>query len=230
MSEIFFDNPADASTLPQSLGKFDTRTEISYNPAGNITLMESLRGPDSVQTLLDEFYYDPSGRRMLRSESHNLARHSMRVLEYNYDSRGNLVSESEKTGSYSTVFRYDGRGYPKREISTVAGEEGSTMTRYAYDRRGRLKTSRGGGPTVRYLYRPDGSLAEVRTGKDLTETYGAEGNLERSTNMVKSGKNSFPASITATYEYDRHGNWLKRIQYYEGRVISVTVRKIDYYK
>lgn len=227
--ETFFDNPAGGEALPDTLGTFDIYTVVTYNRAGNILLTESFKGPDSVQILREEFFYDPSGRRMVRSESHNFAGNSVRVLEYGYDARGNLVSESEITGGYITCFRFDGKGYLKSETGKVSGERKNSVRRYRYDWRGRLKTASGGGPTVKHFYRPDGSLARVQTGKDVTESYGTDGNLEVSTNIVKSGGGWFPVSISARYEYDAHGNWSKRTQFYNGRIVGIAVRETDYY-
>ncbi len=232
--ETLFDNVRDTLALPQTLDEFDVCTVIDYSRAGNITKLESFRGPDSLQFVREEYFYEPSskGERMVRSEAHNLAKNSVRVLEYGYDEWGNLVSEIERTGSYRTGFRNDRKGYPKSETSFVTGEEGkASRTRYRYDRRGLLISAKGGkNPAKRYTYRPDGTVARIETGKDVVDVYDANGSLVESTNIIKRGRERFRMSITARYEYDARGNWNKRTMYYEGQPQSVAVREIDYYE
>jgi hypothetical protein len=37
-------------------------------------------------------------------------------------------------------------------------------------------------------------------------------------------------TLTAEYDYDAHGNWIRRVQFYKGEVQSVAVREIEYYE
>ena len=236
--ETVIDDPR-SGVPPRRLADFDVYTEITYNRAGNIVLMESFRGPDSLHFVKEEFFYDPAGKKMVRSVSHNLRKNSARTLEYEYAARGNLTGESETTGAYSMEYGYDRRGYLREERNTaqsvdVYNEETDGTIKYRYDSRGRLTRIKGN-PPKRYSYHRNGVVAEIHSGKDVVERYDERGNLVDVTNIIKRTdekgreKGSFAASITAVYEYDDRGNWIKRTQMYEGATAAVTFREIKYY-
>ncbi len=233
--ETLFDDPADPAALPDSLGEYDTFTVIDYNRAGNITLTEAFKGPDSVQITKEEYLYDPSGERLERSVSHNLARRGTITVLYGYDTQGRLASEVESNGFYRFDRTYDRRGYPRTQTTDdVDTGERHVIARYIYDRQGRLKRLKGE-RREKYRYRPDGVIAEVHAGRKAIDFYDEHGNLKTMTVKIDR-KNAggrtfrrFSVTLSAEYEYDARGNWTRRVMFYRGQVQSVAVREIDYY-
>jgi outer membrane murein-binding lipoprotein Lpp len=236
ISETLYDNPADAAALPDTLGMFDTYTVVEYNRVGNIVGVNSFRGPDSVHFVREEFFYDPSGERLERAVEHDLARRGATTVLSGYDEEGKLTSETESNGLYRFDHRYDRRGYPKT-VWTESPETGKDVlvARYFYDRKGRLKRLRGE-RRERYFYHPDGVIARIRGGRHSLDSYNDHGHLEsmavRIDRKDRKGRTfeRFSVTLTAEYDYDPHGNWIRRVQFYKGEVQSVAVREIEYYE
>ncbi|MDR1671360.1 MAG: hypothetical protein LBR57_02465 [Alistipes sp.] len=234
--DFMYSGGQDATLLPDAPGPGDTHTVVDYNRAGNVTLTEVFVGPDSVQTVREEYFYDPPGKRLERSVEHNLARHGTTTVLYNYDDSGKLISEVESNGFFRFDLTYDRHGYPKTRIDNSSDREKPlTLTRNTYNRQGRLK-SRKDGSRARFSYHPDGTIARIRTGKNSLDIYNTRGNLEAMAIRVKRRDQKgrvferFPMTLTAEYEYDARGNWVRRVQYFKDEVQSVAVREIDYYE
>ncbi len=236
--ETVFDNhadQADPAALPDTLGAFDTYTVVDYNRAGNITRVESFKGRDSVQFSKEEYLYDPSGERLERAITYDLARRGTTTVLYNYDSQGRLTSEVESNGLYRFDRSYDRRGYPKTR-SAVNADTGKrhVIARYVHDRHGRLKRLRGE-RRQRYFYHPDGIVAEIHQGRNAIDFHDEHGNLSAMAVRIKRRNRRgrvferFSVTLTAEYGLDARGNWIRRVMFYEGRVQSVAVREIDYY-
>ncbi len=241
LTETNFDFPADR---PDSL-ELNSVTVLDYNRAGNITLTNVFKGTDSVHVSREEYFYDPSGRRMVRSVSHDPVKHSYNTSLYGYDAQERLINHSDEIFGWHVDYGYDRRGYLKKRVDTT-NLKAPIVTRYRYDRLGRLrleKAVRGGEPSKIYAYHGDtGMIAEIRTGKSDIDRYDERGNLVSSTAIVtrRSAEKTkrhplgrvverMPVTITAEYEYDTLGNWIRRTQFYNGKRVGVAVREIDYY-
>jgi hypothetical protein len=234
--ETLFDSPANPDALPDTLAHFDTYTVTDYNRAGNITLMESFRGPDSTLIAKEEYFYDPSGERLERGLTHNLARRGVVTILYDYDEHGGLTSERESNDLYRFDYRNNRRGYPKAQITT-SPESGKQVViqRYRYDSQGRLKRLRGE-RNQKYDYHPSGVIAEVRTGKSALDRYNDHGDLEAMAvridrkDLIKGRTfEGFWMTLSARYEYDERGNWTKRTMLHRDQVQSIALRQISYW-
>lgn len=236
IGETLFDNPADTDSLPPVLGQFDTHTVVEYNRAGNVTRVDSFKGPDSMLITKEEYLYNPSGERLERALTYNPARNGAPItVIYEYDKQGRLTSEAESNGFYRYDHRYDRHGYPKAQ-TTVSPESGKRVVtaRYIYDREGRLKRQRGE-RRQRYVYRPGGVVSEIREGRSAINFHNDRGYLEAMAVRIDrkdlKGRTfeRFSVTLTADYEYDAHGNWIRRVMRYLGEVQSVALREIEYY-
>jgi hypothetical protein len=222
----------------------DTYTVLEYNRAGNIATMETFAGPDRVPVSREEYSYDPSGERLERSVSRNLVKRTYSTLDYEYDDRGRLVGHGNKLWPGRTELGYDRRGYPRTETVYRTADTISVKVRFRYDRHGRLRRSkpvRGFETTRRYSYHPDGTIAAIRTGKRDFDTYNEHGFLASATSIVERREpgtdrrpkgrliERLPVTLTAEYELDSLGNWIRRVQLYRGEVQSIAVREIEYY-
>ncbi|MDR2882176.1 MAG: hypothetical protein LBU98_00120 [Alistipes sp.] len=233
LSESYFDF---TGPIP---GYLYTVTVIEYNRAGNITLTDTFKGPDSVHVSREEYHYDPSGERMVRSVDRDQVKHTFTTSRYRHDAQGRLVSQTDEMSGWRVDYGYDRHGYLKTKVDTTnTGYPGET--RYRYDRMGRLRVAasvRGGDPTKRYTYHgATDTVATIHSGKTDHDMYDRRGNLVRSTTDIivernKKGriKRVVPATITAEYDYDERGNWIRRRQLYEGKQVGLAVRELQYY-
>jgi hypothetical protein len=243
--ESVFTNPEDPAAAPDTLGMtLDTHTVIDYNASGNITRMESFAGAARNPVASEEYTYDPSGARLEHSVERNPVKHTYSTLDYEHDHHGRLTFQGNRAwGPARTEYGYNRHGYLKTETEYSQTDSLTQKLRFRYDRFGRLRASRsvkGGDPARRYDYHPDGVVARVRTGKHNVDTYNERGHLVSTTIHViqkKWGKNGklrttgrYPVTITAEYEYDARGNWVRRVQYFKDEVQSVAIREIDYYE
>jgi YD repeat-containing protein len=216
----------------------DTRTVVDYNRAGNITRTDVFKGADSIHISREEYLYDPSGERMESAVSHNPLRQTHRTVLYRYDEQGRLAQETDRAYGWHYDYAYDRHGY-LRSIVDTTDLKAPLKTVYRYDRLGRLrveKNVKGGGPKKRYTWHGNGNvIAEIRS-KTETDRYDERGDLVAMTAIVTQERNkrgrakrSFPFTMTAEYEYDPQGNWIRRVQLYKGAAQRVTVREIDYW-
>lgn len=235
--ETYIDNPADVYALPDSLGPYDTYTIIDYNHAGNIIRHNSFAGPDSVHTIKEEYLYDTTGNRMERTISYNPAKQSYDTTIYIYDEQGRLVRHTDEIWGWHVDYLYDRHGYLKMQVDTTYNRERPLITRYRYNGRGLLKTtkSKTGKRIEKHSYHPNGTIAEIRLRKTEIFRYNERGNLIEAISYITSRKPSgritdkWPATITAEYEYDAHGNWVRRMQFYQGQIVGMSLREIIYY-
>jgi YD repeat-containing protein len=236
-TSLFDRDSADA--IPDSLGKQDTYTVIDYNRAGNVTRMDVFTGADSVHTSSEEYLYDPTGGQLRRVVSRLPSQNLYSAVRYEYDERGRLVRETDEAWGWHVDLGYDRHGYLKTWTDSTYNKDKLFVTRYRYDRFGRLrveKSIKGGDPKQRHSYHPGGTtIARTRYGKTETYTYDERGNLASTTSIVKERnlkgrvKRRFPLTITARYDYDARGNWIRRVQFYKDRVQGLFLREIDYY-
>ncbi|MDR2890316.1 MAG: hypothetical protein LBV18_01725 [Alistipes sp.] len=234
VTEILYDSPTDASLLPDTLGMFDIRTEMLYNRAGNITRMVSFRGPDSLRVSEEVYFYDPSGERLERSETYDPASRGTIAVIYEYNSAGRLTREVESNGFYRFDYTYNDHGYPKTQTTDSESGRETVIARYKYDAHGRLKRL-SGERREKYRYHSDGTLAEVRSGRNSIDSYNKHGDLVSMAVKInrrnRKGRvfDRVSVTLTAEYEYDARGNWTRREMFYLGSLQSVAVREITYH-
>lgn len=213
----------------------DLYAVLDYNRAGNIVRMDSFTGADSIHFAREEYFYDSTGVRLEHLESHDLLKNTVRTMHYNYDKRGYLSSEVEHLGPYRNEFSHNRKGYLKKETVYVPDDDTGQdpQTRYKYNLRGQLKKIHNGEFLEKYHYHPDGSF-EI-DGEGVLEKYDKNGLLQSVTHTIKftddkaRTKSFVSAAIIAVYEFDTHGNWIRRTQMQEQEPFNVTVREIDYW-
>jgi YD repeat-containing protein len=231
LTETVFDVTDDRQVM-------DSYTVVIYNRAGNVTLTDLYKGPDSVYVSRDEYHYDPTGERMERHLSRDKVRGRYTETIYRHDDAGRLVMETDAWHGWRAHYTYDRHGYPRARIDTTLNVD--EEIRYRYDRLGRLKSERykkGNGPTKRYTYHGDGDVvAQMSLGQSNIDRYDERGELVSMTVNAIEKRNrrgrvtkSFPVTLTAVYEYDTHGNWVRRTLLYKGETQTVAVREYDYY-
>jgi len=125
------------------------------------------------------------------------------TLNYTYDDRGGLASETESSNGAtlsSKAYEYDARGLRTKLAAAMPGQ--AVTTTYTYDELGRLKTAAEGGKTATYTYDANGNRASLATpGAVTTYTY----NLA---NLVTGMANTANGAVVSSYSYTyyRDGN------------------------
>lgn len=225
------------STGPMPEGAYDTLTEIRYNTAGNMTLLETSNGPGAPGIVRDEYEYDPTGKIITNSVSFKSSNRTYKEYMYKYDRRGRVIEETDHNNSYTIYNKYNSLGQIRQRrtaFNDPSGEPVADTTRYKYSQ-GKLRKVTEGSRSRTYHYASGGQLSEIRYSDGQKDRFDTHGNLIEMTMPVvvqpqgeKEGY-TIVTSISAVYEYDPRGNWIKRTQYYEGRPINVTTRTIEYY-
>jgi len=233
LRETLFDNSIDPLAPPDTLGPQDTHTVIEYNRTGNVVREVVFMGPDSVRTTWDEHTYDSTGTRLERTLNRSSAGRTRGMLRYTYDDAGRLTRHEDELWSWYVEYLYDRHGYLSRRVDHVS-DSIRTVVRYRYRCDGALRRT-SGYERARYRYHPSGGVAKIRANGTETYLYDERGHLRSATSLVKerNGRGRvvrrFPTTIRAEYEFDSRGNWIRRHQIYDGRVIGVAIREIDYY-
>lgn len=223
---------------PELGGIYDMKAEIHYNPQGYMTLLETRNGPGQKNVTRDEYEYDRTGRIITNSVNFKMSDRTYKRFYYKYDRKGRIIEEGEQSGSYAIYYKYDRRGQvtERRTVYNPGGEKPEvSMTFYKYSK-GRLAYVDEGSRSRTYRYDDGGNLAEINYEDGQRDVFDSRGNLiETSQPVTLETEDSTEAyeidtSIKAEYEYDPHGNWIKRTNYYEGKAISTTTREIEYYR
>lgn len=188
-----------------------------YDATGNRIREISLRNIDSsvINTAYD---YNPAGKLLRLSRKHSFDSKMDYLLTYQYDAKGNMISEHKHYRDGKTDFKkeysYDSSG--NRVGFILYTKEGKIAERfsYAYDKKGNLaeesKYDSAGALDSRLVYKYDEKNNEI----------------ERS-RYLESDKPD--VEITWTYEYDKQGNWVLKTQLINGTVAGVIKREIEYF-
>lgn len=237
-------------TFPDTLDRSILSKVTHYNRQGNITFVQLYKGYDTIRRgRTEEYFYDPSGKRLERILLNSLEYRGRIVMEYltrpyyrytilcNYDDRGRLLSEIVQDRQYRWDFHYDSRDYPVAEIySFDHNKNKQSIIHYSYDAKGRLKRIRGG-RDEKYSYHSNGVLAKIReksymkTIKYYNENGDLEAEIERIVRKSNKGRTSKRSVNIANYryEYDERGNWIRQTILYDGQIFTVTLRRISYW-
>ncbi len=125
--------------------------------------------------------------------------------------------EVAKDGGLSPVktYKYDDKGNEIEEKSFSDGSLSST-TKNIYDNKGNLtevnSNSEDGSSSYKVIYKNDD------LGNKIEET---------SNSIYNAG--SEKEHLTYRYEYDKTGNWIKNVEFEDGKAKIITEREIEYY-
>ena len=136
---------------------------------------------------------------------------------YKYNDKGNIMDANyyniEGDLSCKYVYKYDDLG--KEIEQSKYSQSGFLFWKrlYKYDEKGRLSET--------YEYKTDGKLKS-----NINYKYDDKGNQTEITEYKTDGGLEFRK--TYSYEYDKQGNWVKRINK-EGKEYTILIREIAYY-
>ena len=123
-------------------------------------------------------------------------------MQYTYDARGNVLTESDETAT--RTYTYDSRGRKSSYALTIGDTEISTAA-YAYDDLNRLVSVTEGGVTTTYTYDANGNRASQATGEvSVAYTYNDANLVTSLTNTLTnaSGEAVVPSAFAYTYYAD----------------------------
>lgn len=185
---------------------------------------ESIFDTDGNLNLKRTFKFDNKDNKIeVECQSASLSdpnRFTYRKYIYKYDSDNNLIGwykEDEKDGSLSLMetYKYDANG---KEIEQKYFDDGSlsSITKYIYNNLGNLternENSIGGNSSVITIYKYDDKGNEI----EQISTGNSDNELIKRNYIYK-------------YEYDKAGNWLRKIDFLDGKAEQIKEREIEYY-
>ena len=146
------------------------------------------------------------------------------TLTYTYDEHSNPVKKIEQSTMYSkkdiTTFKYE---YDNKHniIKSIATKNNEHSISKEYNKNNQLIVER------KFVKRLDSSYnsQEIMT-EEYLYTYNDK-NLLIKESIQK--ENKIREKVEYLYEYDRHGNWIKKIKKSNNECVMVTKREINYY-
>lgn len=161
---------------------------------------------------------------------------------YAYDRDNRKVSEStyDKDGKlmYKTLYGYDGDNLVSVETINENGEPGD-VEKYSYDDKGNLtmeyefSSFNNSESTEEIIYDDKGNKIKRIITRDkkpvavVSYAYDEHDNLIKT--EVQDNQNNFTESRSYRYEYDKKGNWIKRLSFINDEPKYVIERQIKYF-
>jgi hypothetical protein len=197
-------------------GKLKTRNTYKYDSKGNNT-EESCYEADGTIKWKELFEYDSKGNLTEVTDFKVNGRFESR-FEYKYDNNGNMVEENE--------YRSDTSQKHKR-ITSRYSADGAVVETNRYNEDGilvfTLKLDREGVKLTNTSYNADGSFKGITT--QMFDEHGSEIEEDRFfSNETLNMKYRY------TYEYDKEGNWTRKITHKDETPMEVTERRIEYFQ
>ena len=143
---------------------------------------------------------------------------------YKYDEKGNRIEKNSynSDGSYSTVNNFDGKSTYKYDEKGNITERVLRSDSAQEKRKYTSKYDEKGNKIENNRYNSDGSLSFKYTSK-----YDEKGNKIENNEYNSDG--SLDKKKTYEYEYDKQGNWIKRIEFTNGIPEYILERQYEYY-
>ncbi|GEM_PF-3919365 len=140
---------------------------------------------------------------------------------YKYNDKGMMVEENLWTLIYAnpiatTTYSYDDEGRMKESIAWYSYKKDKVMWRYVYEYNAQ------GQKVMQKTFKEDGSLERKYVYEYNDKGYQSK---EEVTGDVILG-----STYIFKYQYDKKGNWIKRIEIFEGEPSGITERIINYYE
>lgn len=182
-------------------------------------------------------------------------KHGNLVSSTGIDEDGKVAIDTKfiynRYGMCTSIERYKGGGLLSKEIPELKGtlvtglkiydQDGVKNTTYKYTYAGSQITEEHvydneGHTTASIINEYDGGQLSKQTEKD------ASGNNKSISNFIRNSNNDITEMrvslagdttmyrIMFSYEYDQEGNWIKKTQKYNGEIINIVTREIEYYE
>ena len=196
-------------------GKLTARNTYKYDSKFNNT-EESCYEADGTLKWKEVFGYDKKGRRNEVTDYKVNGRFEARFT-YKYDEKDNMVEENEYNSDTSQKHK---------RITNRYAANGAVVETNRYNDDGILvfwlKLDREGIKMTNTSYNDDGSFKGI-----TTKTYDDHGNESEEDRFFSN--ESLNVKFRHTYEYDKEGNWTRKITHKNEIPMEVTERRIEYY-
>ena len=183
-----------------SLSRID---EDLYRPDGSLD-WKYIYKYDEKNNLIEENWYNADGRLCKRGKFKYDTKFNKTEANY-YDGDGNL--------NCKYIYKYDDKGNQVEENMYNASDKLNWKHIYKYDDKGNLSEN--------YEYKPDGKLKW-----GVVSKFDEMGNPTEKNTYKANG--SMDSRRISSYEYDKFGNWIKKISK-EDTDYTMTIREIEYY-
>lgn len=177
--------------------------DVRYNPDGTINKQYKYHCKSGVRTLQEQF--DGEGK-------------VIRIIKYIYDSKGNCTEDNsygpEGDHEKKYTYLYDDNGNIIEDKSFSNEGVLGKIFKYKYDDSG-LKIE-----NIRYY--PDGSFD-----KKITYKYDDNRNVIEELCLKENGETKW--KNTYQYKYDKTGNWIRMVEFQDGKASYIIERGITYF-
>ena len=203
-------------TLFDADNALDNRITRKFSNKG--FLMELKKYTDTTAEATEKYVYevDPVGN-PLKSSFYDENGVLMGTNTYIYDTYGNNIETDNFDGKGKPLGKiictYDGRRLKTAEDAYAAKGEIMTKKKFQYEYRGNL--------TQQQNFDNNGKLVEKNV-----FVFNEQGDENLWNNFDRTGYAIY--NYTYKYEYDSHGNWIKKWQMKDGKPVFVNVREITY--
>jgi len=174
---------------------------------------------------------------------------------YTIDENGRINDSSKyiynRRSVCSEIIKYTGKKLAGKEVPVIDGERVTGVI--TYDENGKIES------ILKYAYsgdeiseektlKSDGEVVSIvrnefingqlvsQTEKDNNGNVISISKFKRNINndviecLVTVTKESKNYGFTYEYEYDNAGNWIKQTKFYNGQIVNIVIRNIEYYK
>jgi hypothetical protein len=202
--------PVKDSLTRQYSNKYNVEGNISDGDILNMygkTIGKSISKYDDKGTLLEIGLYKTDGS-------------LISITKYKYNDQGQMIEQngySDDKLTYAISYKYDSSGFKVEENSSFsANNSANQKLLFTYDSRGN---------EIKSVAMKD----DKKSNYSFTYGYNDSDNVV-SENFYDANGNMLTWSSYKYLEYDKAGNWIKRIKFKNDEPVEITEREIEYYQ
>jgi len=214
------------------------RTQMTYD-GKNLMEKKTFSNQDTPNGKIT-YIYDRKGN--LKGENIYLDSEYVQAKNlFQYDSQNRKIAETSYSKDkvlYTTEYEYSGKNLIRKETKDADGkllssektaydEKGNPVARYSYDSYDNAETK------DEFIYDKNNNLIQWNlarnNAKEMQVDYTYDGHNNITATKAINGKGEIMDDHTYTYEYDKEGNWTKKIISVNGKPAIITERTFTYF-
>ncbi|MGV3611948.1 MAG: hypothetical protein ACO1N0_13410 [Fluviicola sp.] len=212
-----FDGDTSSKHVYEYIEEGRYKRQKNYDKQGTIKYLYNHKGLVTQQlTGISEtlYVYDESGRKIKEAYTSETFE---QIKTWSYSEDGKLLEEKSevKKAPPTIVIKVndDGTYGQEKVLEQNPDDDRSYWISRSYNTKGLLEKE-----TTRYF---DGRFQYCKV-----FAYRSDGNIAQESTITEDGKK---VDQLVTYEYDSQGNWIKRLEYWDGKIECIQERVILYY-
>jgi hypothetical protein len=222
--------------------KITNKKKLKYNDNWQLISKKEYDGMDTLPISLDEYKYNETGKLVEQAYSEENIFTSKTVYEFNKEEGIKIGRVYNSKGNVSSVLIFQSNSQDNLIHESKLNRGSKSLTYKIYN-----KYNKAGELTATETYSPLGNnfsiskldkegnqieLLKYQEGlitSSCTYSYDDKGNQMDISCSIYEGKVKKAVRSTMKYEFDKEGNWIKKITYQEGIVAYLVERTYIYY-